>query len=150
MLDICQQRAQDNGIEARCIFHHGLLETLPASDMFDAATCIFVSQFLLQTELRRNFFKNIANWLGSNGIMVSADLASDMNTVNYERLFDVWIRTMQYSDMPVAEIDKFRSSFGHDVAIVPPYEIESLIASSGFDSPVLFFRRYLCMPGFLN
>lgn len=48
MLAICRQRTEACGITSRCTFHEGYLDSLPASDAFDAATCLLVSQFIMQ------------------------------------------------------------------------------------------------------
>lgn len=143
MLDICRQRAEDSGIASRCIFHEGYLESLPKSDSFDAATCILVSQFIMQLEERRNFFRQIAMRLRPGGYLVSSDLASDMSASTYKNLFDVWVRSWKYCELPDEEVEKLRTACGQDVAVLPPDEIESLITTSGFDTPVLFFQALL-------
>ncbi|CBN56148.1 MULTISPECIES: class I SAM-dependent methyltransferase [Kamptonema] len=143
MLDICRQRAEENGIASRCTFHEGYLDSLPASESFDAATCLLVSHFFMDRDRRRNFFNQIASRLCPNGYLISADLVSDMSTSAYESLFEVWIRMLKYSEVPAEEIEKFRASYGQDVAVLPPLEVESIIVSSGFDSPVLFFQSLL-------
>ncbi|PCI26407.1 MAG: SAM-dependent methyltransferase [SAR324 cluster bacterium] len=143
MLDLCRQRAEKMGITSRCTFHEGYLDTLPESDAFDGATSILVSQFLLQPEKRCDFFREIAARLRPNGYLVSADLASDMSTAAYKSLFEVWIRTLKYSEMPAEKLEILRASYGRDIAILPPEQIESIIASSGFDAPVLFFQSLL-------
>ncbi len=140
MLDICRRRAEECGIASRCTFHEGYLETLPGSEPFDAATSIMVSQFFMRAEQRRDFFHEIAARLRPGGYLVSSDLASDISSSVYKGLFEVWLRTLKYSDLPAAEIDKFRTSFGRDIAVLPPREI---IASSGFATPVLFFQTVL-------
>lgn len=143
MLDICRQRAEDYGIASRCTFHEGYLDSLPASPSFDAATCLLVSHFFIDRDRRRNFFNQIASRLCPNGYLVSSDLVSDMSTSAYESLFEIWLRMLKYSEVPAEEIEKFRASYGRDVAVLPPLEVESIIASSGFDSPVLFFQSIL-------
>ena len=143
MLDICRQRAEENGIASRCTFHEGYLDSLPASESFDAATCLLVSHFFMARDRRCNFFNQIASRLGPNGYLISADLVSDMSTSAYESLFEVWLRMLKYSEVPAEEVEKFRASFGRDVAVLPPLEVESIITSSGFDSPVLFFQSLL-------
>jgi predicted O-methyltransferase YrrM len=37
MLEICRQKVEEYGIASRCTFHKGYLDSLPASDAFDAA-----------------------------------------------------------------------------------------------------------------
>ncbi|MBW4698251.1 MAG: class I SAM-dependent methyltransferase [Aphanocapsa lilacina HA4352-LM1] len=143
MLDICRQRAEECGIASRCTFHEGYLDSLPASPSFDAATCLLVSHFFTQQDERRNFFSQIASRLSSDGYLVSSDLASDMSTSAYRSLLEVWLRMLKYSEVPAEEVEKFRASYGRDVAVLPPVEVESIIESSGFDAPVLFFQTLL-------
>ena len=143
MLDICRQRAEECGIASRCTFHEGYLDSLPASHSFDAATCLLVSHFFMQQDERRNFFSQIASRLCPNGYLVSADLASDMSASAYQSLFEVWLRMLMYSEVPAEEIEKFRDSYGRNTAVLPPLEVESIIASSGFDTPVLFLQTLL-------
>lgn len=143
MLDICRQRAEERGITSRCTFHEGYLDSLSASDSFDAATCLLVSHFILQQNERRNFFRQIAARLRPNGYLVSSDLASDMSTSAYKSLLEVWLRVLKSAEVPIEEVEKFRTSYGRDVAILPPKEVESIIASSGFDAPVLLFQTLL-------
>jgi len=139
MLDICRQRAEEHGFASRCTFHEGYLDTLPDPDPFDAATCLLVSQFFMQPEDRGRFFRQIAERLRPGGYLVSADLASDMSSSAYKELFEVWARTLKYAGIPAVELEKL----GKDVAVLPQQEIKSIIASSGFDSPVLFFQGLL-------
>jgi tRNA (cmo5U34)-methyltransferase len=143
MLDICRQRAEECNIASRCTFHEGYLDSLPASPSFDAATCLLVSHFLMQQDQRRNFFSQIALRLCPNGYLVSADIASDMSTSAYQSLFEVWLQMQRYSEVPAEKVEKIRASFGRDVAVLPPLEVESIIAASGFDTPVLFFQTLL-------
>ncbi|MGL5062029.1 MAG: class I SAM-dependent methyltransferase [Microcoleus sp.] len=143
MLDICRQKAKEYGIAPRCTFHEGYLDSFPASEPFHAATCLLVSHFFTQQEERRNFFRQIAARLLPDGYLVSSDLASDMSSSAYQSLLEVWVRMLKYSEAPAEEIEKFRSSYGRDVAILPPLKVAAIIASSGFDAPVLFFQTLL-------
>jgi len=140
MLEVCRQRAEENGIASRCVFHEGYLDSLPEIELYDAATCILVSHFILQIDDRRKFFEQIAKRLITNGCLVSADLATDMSAATYESVLDIWERTLKYSDMPTEEVDKQINSFGKKVAALPPKDTEKLIASSGFETPTLFFQ----------
>jgi tRNA (cmo5U34)-methyltransferase len=143
MLDICRQKMEEYGIASRCTFHAGYLDSLPATDVFDAATCLLVSHFIMEPDERSNFFRQIAARLRPDGYLISSDLAADMSTSEYQSLLAVWLRMLKYSEMPVEEVENFRASYGRDVALLPPSTVESIIASSGFDSPVLFFQTLL-------
>jgi tRNA (cmo5U34)-methyltransferase len=150
MLEICRQRAEEYGIASRCTFHEGYLDSLPAMDSFDAATCLLVSHFFMQQEERRNFFRQIAARLRPHGYLVSADLVADISTPEYQSLLEVWLRTLRYSGAPAEEVEKFRASYGREVAVLPPQEVASILAASGFDTPVLFLQTLLIHAWYAN
>ena len=143
MLDVCRQRVEDCGITARCTFHEGYLDSLPESDFFEAATCLVVSHFIMEKEERRNFFNQIALRLRPQGYLISSDIAYDMSTSDYQSLLEVWLRVMKSAELPEDDIEKMRAAYGRDVAVLPPQEVASIIASAGFDTPVLFFQNLL-------
>lgn len=143
MLNVCRQKVEESGITARCTFHEGYLDSLPASDYFDAATCLVVSHFIMDKEERRNFFNQIALRLHPQGYLISSDISYDMSTSDYQSLLDVWLRIMKSAELPEEDIEKMRAAYGRDVAVLPPQEVASIIASAGFDPPVLFFQNLL-------
>lgn len=140
MLDTCRQKAQEYGIASRCVWHEGYLDSLPASEAFDAATCFLVSHFFMQQEERRKFFSQIASRLRPHGYLISADLASDMSTSAYQSLREMWTRMLKHAEYPDEEVEQFLDSHGRGAAVLPPDEVGSIIASSGFESPVLFLQ----------
>ena len=94
----------------------------------------------MQQEERRKFFSQIASRLRPQGYLVSADLASDMSTSAYQSLREVWTRMLKYAEYPDEEVEKFLASHGRDAAVLPPHEVASIIASSGFNTTVLFLQ----------
>jgi tRNA (cmo5U34)-methyltransferase len=94
----------------------------------------------MQPEERRKFFSQIATQLRPQGYLVSADLASDMSTTSYQSLREIWTRMLQYAEYPEQVIKDFLDFHGRDAAVLPPHEVSAMIASSGFDSPVLFMQ----------
>lgn len=143
MLDICRQKAEECGILSRCTFHQGYLDSLPTSNSFHAATCLLVSHFMMQQDERSNFFRQIAARLHPNAYLVSSDLTCDMDTLEYQSLLEVWLRMLKFSQVPVAEIENIRSSYGQNVALLSPQKVESIIIKGGFDSPTLFYQTLL-------
>lgn len=140
MLNTCRQKAKESGIESRCTWHEGYLNSLPASAPFDAATCLLVSHFFMQPEERRKFFSQIASRLRPQGYLVSADLAADMSTSAYQDLREVWTRMLKYAGYPDEDVEKFLASHGRNAAVLPPDRVGAIIASGGFDAPVLFLQ----------
>lgn len=140
MLEVCRQRAEQEGFISRCTFHEGYVESLPGIAVFDAATCFMVSQFILDNEARSNFFYAISERMKPNGIFVSADLSAAVGSPEYEALLKVWVSMLHAANVPVDAIEKIHSAWANDVAILPPSDIESIIQRGGFDLPVQFYQ----------
>ena len=135
MLDVCRQQAEAKEAASRCIFHQGYLDSLPETESFDAATSILVSHFIKDQTKRRKYYSEIAQRLGSNAYMINAELANDLSASDYTSSVDVWVKMLGYAGMSASV-----ESFGKDVAILPTQQVEALLISSGFDSPVPFFQ----------
>lgn len=143
MLEVCRRKAEECGITPRCVFHEGYLDSFPPSAAFDAATSLLVSQFILAPEARAGFFRAIAERLQPGGYLVSADLASDTTSSAYQNLLGVWIRLMRETGSPPEQPEKLRVTYGRDVAVLPLEEVGAIIASGGFETPVLFLQTGL-------
>lgn len=143
MLDVCRQRASDEGFFSRCHFHEGYLSSLPAGDSYDAATCFLVSQFILDRGERIQFFQGIADRLVAGGLLASADLASDVDSASYPDILRVWIRLMSSAGVHPEILEKTRAAYARDVSIMPPAQVESIILSAGFSSSVHFYQAGL-------
>lgn len=143
MLDVCQQRAEQEGFIARCTFHQGYVESLPDIVRHDAATCFMVSQFILDPSLRSQFFADIAARLTPTGILVSADLCSDLASTEYQVLLKAWVSMLHGAKAAPEAIVRTHAAWQKDVAILPPEAVKALIRRGGFDSPVQFYQAGL-------
>jgi tRNA (cmo5U34)-methyltransferase len=143
MLEVCRRRAEAHGFANRCSFHEGYLDSLPPTDAFDAATCLLVSQFLVERPARIQFFQTIAQRLRPDGILVSSDLSYDLQSDKYPSLSEAWLKVMAGAEVPAEAIKRMRSAYGRDVALLPAAEVEAILAAAGFDSPVQFFQAGL-------
>lgn len=143
MLAICRQKVAANGLNERCALHEGYLESLPAQPPFDAATVLLVSHFLVEYAARRAFFAEIAERLRPGGYLVTADLANGPSPGTFERLFEVWARALRHAGMTPEQVAGMRDSYGRDVALSAPGEVERIITDAGFDPPVQCFQALL-------
>ena len=143
MLEVCRAKAEETGIAARCVFHGGYLDTLPASDACDAATSLLVSQFILDPAARAGFFRGIAGRLRPGGWLVTADLASDPMSTSYRSLLEVWLQLMRETGAGPDQIERLRVTYGRDVAVWPGERICAMIAAAGFTAPVQFLQTGL-------
>lgn len=143
MLERCRQRAVRAGFASRCTFHHGFLESLALDVPYDAATCLLVSQFLVDPTARVGLFREIATRMRPGGILVNADLAADVASPEYDSLLAIWLDRMSSAGVPPEALARARAAYAKDVAVLPPARVASLIASAGFDAPTLFFQAGL-------
>lgn len=143
MLEACRKRVDEAGLSSRCSFHHGYLESLPVDEPHHAATCFLVSQFILDAEARSDFFRQIADRLVPGGILVNADLSADVASRDYDELLAVWQRVMATSAVSAEALDRMKSGYAKDVAILPSADVASIIERGGFDRPVEFFQAAL-------
>ena len=143
MLDVCRRKAGEAGVASRCTFHAGYLGSLPPAEPFHAATSILVSQFILDAGARADFYRLIAGRLVPDGLLVSADLASDVGSPAYQGLLEVWFRMMKAADQSVEQLEAMRTAYQRDVAVLPPGRVSALMAAGGFDAPVQFLQTGL-------
>lgn len=118
-------------------------QTLPDTALHDAATCFLVSQFILDIKKRAEFFSDIAVRLKPNAVLASADLASDVESLDYEVLLHAWMSMMAAAEINPESIEKMRNSYAKDVGILAPEKIKFIIQSGGFTFPVQFFQSGL-------
>lgn len=143
MLHVLRDKAIRAGIEQRCQFHEGYLETLPEQASFDAATSLLVSQFILERDVRIGFFRDIAARLGPGALLASSDLAADVTTPAYAALLETWLNMMTLAGIPAAGLEQMRAAYDRDVAILPPEQVASIIEAGGFACPVPFYQAGL-------
>lgn len=143
MLEVCRQKAEQEGFASRCVFHQGYLETLPEQGLHDAATCFLVSQFFVDPQQRSAFFQQIADRLKAGALLASSDLASDTQSAEYEVLLRAWMNMMSAADITPEAIERMRSAYSNDVGVLAPAKIASIIAAGGFELPVQFFQAGL-------
>lgn len=143
MLDVCKQRTEKEGIASRCVFRLGYIDSLPTAENYDAATCFLVSQFILEERERIGFFSEIAKRLKPKGLLASSDLASDVESPEYEVLLPAWMSMIAAADISAENMERMRHAYANDVGVLPPARVESIIKSGGFELPVQFFQSGL-------
>jgi tRNA (cmo5U34)-methyltransferase len=139
-IDACRARTERDGFADRCEFHGGLVETLPGNAAFDGATCFLVSQFILDTDARTRFFRDIGERLRPGGMLAWADLAWDTAAPDYPEMLRLWMRTMSGAGLDDEAIERMRAGYARDVAILPPDKVASLVADAGFEAPLRFHQ----------
>jgi tRNA (cmo5U34)-methyltransferase len=143
MLDLCRRRAEKDGYASRCYFHGGYVDSLPAEASHDGATCFLVSQFILEQQERRKLFRAIATRLRSGALLVSSDLAADVDSDAYDALLRNWLNVMAPGGCDPERLERARAAYAKDVAILPPAVVAAIIESAGFEPPIRFYQAGL-------
>lgn len=143
MLEVCRKKLRALGVENRCEFHAGYLESLSSPGLFDAATSILVSQFILDKEHRIQFFKSVASHLKPGGILISSDLSAAQGSANYRKLLRIWMQMMKGAGVNEEVMQKMQATYETDVAVLPERDIAAIIQSAGFEDPVCFYQAGL-------
>lgn len=140
MLEVCIEQCKKFGIDSRCNFHLGDFNSFVSNHKYDVATSFLVSHFFSDRIERLNYFKNINAKLKPGGILVNADLSGDINSDLFQRVIKVWRECLFFSGLEEAEVNKMCSSFGVEVAMIKPIDVEDLLIKSGFEKPTLFYQ----------
>ncbi len=143
MLARARHKAEEAGIADRCTFHVGYLDSLPESGLFDVATSILVSQFVLDPKARRDFFRGIAARLLPGGQLITADLATRANDDPSDRLFLQWLALMRHNNSDEEVLKNYRNAIQKGVAVVPPATLATLLTESGFEQPLSICQTLL-------
>ncbi len=142
MLEVCRRKAEEAGIAARCEFHAAYVNTLPPTELFDAATTILVSQFITDRTHRVAFFRDMAARMRSGGLLITADLSLS-EADRHESLLGVWRQMMRHVGASEEQIQTTLANYGREVALLPVPAMEVLLAESGFSHPVHFYQSLL-------
>ncbi|EKD40725.1 MAG: Methyltransferase type 12, partial [uncultured bacterium] len=91
MLNACQNRAAEAGMENRVTFCNGRLQEYQPLSLFDAASSVFVAHFIKGREEKLAYFRSIAANLKPGGLLVLADLFGDKSSPDFSRLLHTWL-----------------------------------------------------------
>jgi tRNA (cmo5U34)-methyltransferase len=67
-------------------------------------------------------------------------LIGDISSSNFQSIFKVWKECLLYTGMEETEVNEMSASFGVDVAMIKPLEMEVLLIDAGFETPTLFYQ----------
>lgn len=137
MLKVAREKVKAAGISDRCDFHEDFLHSHVPTGLYDAATTLFVSQFLTVKAERKDFFKEIARRLRPKGILINSELTSPTNAKDFDDLFEVWLRAQ---NLKSEEGELLRTAWSTQLAVSTDEQIQSVVQAGGFEKPVQFFQ----------
>lgn len=149
MLAVCRRKAEAAGVLDRCEFHAGYLASLPAMPPFDAATCVLVSQFVLDRAERIGLFRQIADRLVPGGRLLSADLCADLDDPVDGEILDLWMGLIASAGQGPKDLEQLRTIYRQHVSVLPAVQVEFLLRAAGFTRALpiyqsLMIRAWAC------
>ena len=142
MVDLDKRRLAATPVGPRSVVHAATIDQLNETG-FDAATCILVSHFILKREERVAFFAEIASRLKSGGLLVSADISSDMQSEEFQSLLPIWCKALSHSGHDPETVKSYVAALGTGASVLPPAEVASIIRDGGFAQTTLFYQSLL-------
>ncbi|MDQ8202642.1 class I SAM-dependent methyltransferase [Pelagicoccus sp. SDUM812003] len=143
MLEVCRRKAEANGVADRCAFHVGHVSDVPeAEGVFDAATSLLVSHFIVNLEERLRYFRDIRERLRPGGVLVTSDLCEAPRGQQAE-LMPVWLRMMRYAGATSEQVEGMLTSYEQNVSMLPEQAMENLLIEAGFSHPTLYAQSLL-------
>jgi len=143
MLKACHGRIADAGMANRVAFFNGQLQEYQSSELFDAASSVFVSHFIKCRDARLAYFHAVSSNLKPGGVFVLADLFGDKGSSAFGQLLDAWMVSYATHGVSEQELAKDRTHIDSDVSFIPESELFDLLNEAGFDTPIRFYQTFL-------
>jgi tRNA (cmo5U34)-methyltransferase len=138
MLDQCRATLSGTDLADRVEYVCERVENLSGRPLFDAATAIFVSHFLQDTDARRRFFEAVRGQLGAEAPFGIADLyAADAEQGACRRAWRAWVARRCGAEA----MERRFSRMERDISFLRENRLQALLHCAGFAS---LTRLYQC------
>jgi tRNA (cmo5U34)-methyltransferase len=143
MLRICEQRLAREQLAGRVELHHARLEDFRGAAPYDAASSVFVVNYIHGRERKLAYLRTLARQLKPGAILVLADLFGDPRAPDFIRLLRAWLLMCVAEGVRGDNLQDLVDKILRDIAFVPEHEVLALLGEAGFLEPVRFFQAYL-------
>lgn len=147
MLEVCQQKLQEAGIEHRCQLIHGYIQDVPEGEHFDGALSVLVAHFVSREE-RLSFFQNIFARLKKSGCFVNTEISCDLNSPEFPQMLEVWSEVQKLMGATPESLASLPRQLKDVLTVLSPAETESLLQQCGVSSPLRFFQALMIVGWF--
>jgi tRNA (cmo5U34)-methyltransferase len=146
MMTLAQQAIGDRGFLERVNLHTGYLDTLPKSELMDAATLMLVMHFLKDDGSKLNLLQNIAKRLKPGAELILADLYGDISVPYFADFRKAW-QSLYFSQLDEATKIKaeqnFEASINNSIYFVTEARMIELLNTAGFNHVTRFYTAFL-------
>ncbi|MNJ94900.1 ubiquinone/menaquinone biosynthesis methyltransferase [compost metagenome] len=142
MLEVCREKLQKLNLLDRCKLIHGYVQDLPGEDEFDAALCLLVLHHTSKDE-RPKIIAAIARLLKPQGSFITAELSYDSSSRTSDDMMKKWQVMSRRSGSPEEKVQSLPKMMKEHLSIQSPSEVESMLETNGFATPLQFFQSLL-------
>ena len=140
MLAIARQKVAHYGLTKQVTLQVGVVEDLPASREFEAATCFLVMHFLPDSGAKLALLSNIASRLKSGAPLLLVDAYGGPDFV--KEFGPTWIRHGHAMGLPLEEMQKLEKSHANFHPISEARTLE-LLDQAGFERVQRFYTALI-------
>lgn len=142
MLSVCRERMASANVLDRCELIHGFVSDVPSDPKFDVATALLVGHFIDRRD-RSDFYRGITDRLRDGGCLVNAEISYDLDSESFPSMVRNWQSIQRLMGGTDESLRSVPQQLKETLSVLPPDEIEKLIAESGAVTPVKFFQAYM-------
>ena len=142
MLAIAQEKIEEHGLSNGVKLHHGYIDELPVTPVYDGATCILVMHFVPDDGSKRVLLQSIAQRLKSNAYFILVDMFGEQDTETFEQLTSVWKIHGQGMGMKAEKLAEMLETAKKGIHSIPEQRVFELLQLAGFGS---IFRFYTAL-----
>ncbi|MCC0177148.1 methyltransferase domain-containing protein [Waterburya agarophytonicola K14] len=146
MMEIAKQELDRRKLLERVNLHTGYLNTLPVTELMDAATLILVMDFIQDDGSKLQLLKNIANHLKPGAEFILADLYGEKSAAYFAKFKQAW-QTLYFSqldDTGKAKAEQnFEASIENSIYFISEARIIELLNIAGFSQVTKFYNAFL-------
>lgn len=146
MMTIAKQKLTIAKLLERVYLHTGYVDTLPKTELMDAATLILVMHFVRDDGSKLKLLKSIAQRLKPEGKIILVDLYGDKSASYFAEFKKAW-QNLYFSQLEgnakAEAIAKFETSIDNSIHFVNEDRIVELLNMAGFSQIKKFYNAFL-------
>ncbi|MEK8128226.1 class I SAM-dependent methyltransferase [Paenibacillus filicis] len=143
MREMAQRRIAVHGLAGRISLLPGTVDHLPASDPYDAVTCMLVLHFVQGNQEKLALLKSISEKLKPGMPLFLASINGVADSPPFALQMKAWKRHMLDNGIPLEDWERFEASIGVETDPVDSVELEELLLEAGFEQLSRFFGSFL-------
>ncbi|WP_017316190.1 class I SAM-dependent methyltransferase [Mastigocladopsis repens] len=139
MLSIAQEKIQQHSLSERVKLFEGYTHDLPATPLYDAATCILVMHFLPDDGSKLALLQSIAQRLKSSATFIVVDMFGEKGTRELEQMISILKLFWQEMGMKSEIMAQLLETFNQSVYPIPEARELQLLQQAGFGNIIRFY-----------